>query len=135
MTTPLAVWRVSWTGRISCPSEGPDRPVEGVSWDDTQEFLRRMNARLDGYRYRLPTEAEWEYAARAGNTASTRRNLRAIAWAAASSDESNEGQPCRIKPPSGPTLSPVLRGQLHLHYSARTGEEQNGNLCLHTLWK
>jgi formylglycine-generating enzyme required for sulfatase activity len=45
-----------------------DLPVEQVSWYDCQTFLQRMNARNDGYRYRLPTEAEWEYAARAGST-------------------------------------------------------------------
>jgi formylglycine-generating enzyme required for sulfatase activity len=44
----------------------PNRPVESVSWDDVQEFLRRLNAKEGGYR--LPTEAEWEYAARAGST-------------------------------------------------------------------
>jgi formylglycine-generating enzyme required for sulfatase activity len=43
--------------------KGPDRPVEEVSWDDAQEFLRKLNERNDGHRYRLPTEAEWEYAA------------------------------------------------------------------------
>ncbi len=40
--------------------------MEQVSWDDVQEFLQRLNSRHDGYRYRLPTEAEWEYAAGAG---------------------------------------------------------------------
>jgi formylglycine-generating enzyme required for sulfatase activity len=45
---------------------GGDCPVENVSWNDAQEFLRRLNARGDGHNYRLPTEAEWEYAARAG---------------------------------------------------------------------
>ena len=43
-------------------------PVESVSWEDVQEFIRRLNAREGGSRYRLPTEAEWEYAARAGTT-------------------------------------------------------------------
>ena len=43
-------------------------PVENVSWDDVQEFIRRLNAREGGATYRLPTEAEWEYAARAGTT-------------------------------------------------------------------
>ena len=48
---------------------GPDCPVEQVSWDECQEFIKRLNA-LDEGTYRLPTEAEWEYAARAeSNTA------------------------------------------------------------------
>ena len=46
----------------------PNRPVENVSWDNVQEFIRRLNAREAGATYRLPTEAEWEYAARAGTT-------------------------------------------------------------------
>ena len=46
-------------------------PVEQVSWEDVQEFIRRLNGRSGGERYRLPTEAEWEYAARAGTTTDT----------------------------------------------------------------
>jgi formylglycine-generating enzyme required for sulfatase activity len=46
---------------------GADRPVEQVSWDDCQEFIKRLNASGKGT-FRLSTEAEWEYACRAGST-------------------------------------------------------------------
>jgi uncharacterized protein (TIGR03437 family) len=58
----------------------PNLPVGYISWDDAQHFLARLNARLDGYRYRLPTEAEWEYAARAGTVGPWYDNLDNIAW-------------------------------------------------------
>ena len=45
----------------------PDHPAT-VSWNDAQEFIARLNEREGGNHYRLPTEAEWEYAARAGTT-------------------------------------------------------------------
>ena len=44
---------------------GDDCPVEQVSWDDAQEFIKKLNAKT-GKQYRLPSEAEWEYACRAG---------------------------------------------------------------------
>ena len=46
--------------------KGANRPVERVSWDDCQTFIRKLNA-MTGKTFRLPTEAEWEYAARGGN--------------------------------------------------------------------
>ena len=46
--------------------KGDDLPVEQVSWDDAQDFVRRLST-MTGRRYRLPSEAEWEYAARAGS--------------------------------------------------------------------
>lgn len=46
--------------------EGDDLPVEIVSWKDVQEFVKKLNGKEGTNKYRLPSEAEWEYAARAG---------------------------------------------------------------------
>ena len=54
--------------------------MERVSWNDAQGFIRQLNGRAGGTRYRLPTEAEWEYAARAGTSGDRYGNLDAIAW-------------------------------------------------------
>ena len=45
-----------------------DRPVENVSWDDAQKFIKKLNKMENADYFRLPTEAEWEYACRAGST-------------------------------------------------------------------
>jgi len=47
---------------------GDDCPVENVSWNDVQDFIKKLNQLEGDNKYRLPTEAEWEYAARAGTT-------------------------------------------------------------------
>ncbi|MDR2014755.1 MAG: formylglycine-generating enzyme family protein [Azoarcus sp.] len=63
------VTQTQWTALMgNNPSrfKGDNRPVENVSWNDAHEFIRRMNALEGTNKYRLPTEAEWEYAARAG---------------------------------------------------------------------
>jgi formylglycine-generating enzyme required for sulfatase activity len=59
---------------------GGNCPVESVSWDDAQDFIKRLNARGDGQTYRLPTEAEWEYAARASTPADYIGSLDEMAW-------------------------------------------------------
>lgn len=63
--TRLAWKRVMGSTPNNCKAD--DRPVERVSWDDCQLFLKRMSKK-DGRSYRLPTEAEWEYACRSGTT-------------------------------------------------------------------
>ena len=53
-------------GKNPSKYKGDKRPVEQVSWNDCQEFIKKLN-QLTGKNFRLPTEAEWEYAARGGN--------------------------------------------------------------------
>ncbi|MCX6279544.1 MAG: bifunctional serine/threonine-protein kinase/formylglycine-generating enzyme family protein [Bacteroidetes bacterium] len=62
-------WREVMGNNPSNFSGCDDCPVENVSWDDVQEFIQKLNQKT-GKSYRLPTEAEWEYAARGGNKSS-----------------------------------------------------------------
>jgi formylglycine-generating enzyme required for sulfatase activity len=84
--------------------KGADRPVETISRDDAHDFLALLNMRNDGYHYRLPTEAEWEYAARAGDVAKT--PLDDVAWYAANSDD--ETHPVGKKKPNAWGLYDML---------------------------
>jgi len=70
--------------------KGDNLPVENVSWEDVQDFIRRLNAKT-GKNYRLPTEAEWEYAAeggilRKGYKYSGSNQIDEVAWYSENSD-------------------------------------------------
>ena len=85
-------------------NEDADLPMYFVSWDDAVEFCRRLNAleraagRLPaGYEYDLPTEAQWEYAARAGTSGATYAEpLDAIAWYAGNSADGYQGKGFKV---------------------------------------
>jgi formylglycine-generating enzyme required for sulfatase activity len=77
---------------LNIRGEGANYPMYYVSWDEAQMFIERLNA-ATGKRYRLPTEAEWEYAARGGNQSKRNRyvgsnSLENAAWFSGNSGKS-----------------------------------------------
>lgn len=71
--------------------EGKFKPVENVNWDDVQKFIRKLNQRT-GLNYRLPTDAEWEYAARGGTLSkgykySGSNDIKEVAWCGHNSND------------------------------------------------
>ena len=82
--------------------KGDNLPVETVSWNDCQTFIRKLNG-LTGRHFRLPTEAEWEYAARGGNQSrhtqySGSDNIDEVAWYRENSG--NKTHPVKTKQPN-----------------------------------
>jgi len=81
---------------------GDNLPVESISWNDAQEFIRRLNDST-GKQYRLPTEAEWEYAARGGKQSqgykySGSNNIDSVGWYGVNSN--NQTHPVGMKKPN-----------------------------------
>jgi formylglycine-generating enzyme required for sulfatase activity len=103
--------------------KGPDRPVETVSRDDAKAFLEKLNARNDGYRYRLPTEEEWEYAARAGGAKNP--PLDEVAWYDANSDD--ETHPVGTKKPNAWGIYDMLGNVREWVDTLYTRNAQRGN--------
>jgi sulfatase modifying factor 1 len=66
-TVTQALWQAV-TGENPSHFKGEQRPVENVSWNDAQQFVNQLNKKVHGLELELPTEAQWEYACRAGTT-------------------------------------------------------------------
>ncbi|MGM9712612.1 MAG: formylglycine-generating enzyme family protein [Prevotella sp.] len=85
-----ALWKAVM-GKNPSKQKGDNLPVERVSWNDCQEFISRLNS-ITGKTFRLPTEAEWEFAARGGNLSrgyqySGSNNINDVAWFESNSDQ------------------------------------------------
>ena len=132
------------------PSEfkGADRPVENVSWDDCQKFLKKLNAlpaaQASGLTFRLPEEDEWEFACRAGAEGDyckltdgmeiTEETLGEVAWFG---DESDEGEhhPVGQKKPNAFGLYD-MHGNVCEWTNTAVGVFRvfRGGCCLYSVW-
>jgi formylglycine-generating enzyme required for sulfatase activity len=110
--TPVtqAFWEAV-TGENPSHFKDPDRPVEQVSWNDCQRFCAALEALTPGLGLRLPSEAEWEYACRAGTTGPTYAGAGPqaqdrVAWWSSNSKE--QTQPVMLKQPNAWALYDML---------------------------
>ena len=85
-------WEKLMRSNPSKSSRGANYPVDNISWNDAKSFISRLNAQGGG-RFRLPTEAEWEYAARSGGKPEKYAggdDVARVAWYGSNSDASHE---------------------------------------------
>jgi len=96
-------WKAAM-GSVFGDLQGDDNPAWMMNWDEVQEYIKRLNAHT-GKNYRLPTEAEWEYAARGGNKShgyifSGSNNIDEVAWWFGNYTQSAPLHPVGLKKPN-----------------------------------
>jgi Uncharacterized conserved protein len=67
-TVTQSLWQAVMGKNPSSFTDNPNNPVEQVNWNDSQEFIKKLNGLIPGLQAKLPSEAQWEYACRAGTT-------------------------------------------------------------------
>ena len=107
-STEVMQWQyqfVMQTNPSSFKAAGPNAPVENVSWNDAMDFCRKLNDRGEvrpppprRLQFTLPTEAQWEYACRAGTTSLYPGNPEEMAWYHQNSDDTTH--PVAMKKPN-----------------------------------
>ncbi len=101
-----AQWTAVMGENLSFFKDCNDCPVERVSWEDAKKFVEKLNAQNDGFEYRLPSEAEWEYAARGGKPGILAGKMDEMAWYNVNSEKKTH--------PVG-TLQPNAYGLFDMH--------------------
>ena len=81
-----AQWKAVMGDKLKPSFNGDDLPMESVSWEDAKEFCKKL-AQMTNKAYRLPSEAEWEYACRAGTTSDYAGELNDMAWYSENADQ------------------------------------------------
>lgn len=83
---PRGVWKRVMTPDVAEPPEKADFPVDSVSWSESMDFIKRLEKPGRHWRFDLPTDAQWEYACRAGSSAEFYGDPLQIGWVEGNSD-------------------------------------------------